>query len=147
MLREMGPNENRGRERNRERTTDLLARNEAGAEAAELRSCSGQRQEERHGRVRQRDKPVVEIERQGGPVLGFYGHGEDGDLGTGGAVQGVGQQGAADSLATEGLIHRQASHPKPHGTRVLSLTPLELIDRLAAQLVHHLAVAEVAPSS
>ena len=39
--------------------------------------------------------------------------------------------------------------PKPQrdGSTALTLTPLELIDRLAAQLVHNLATAETTPAS
>jgi hypothetical protein len=54
---------------------------------------------------------VVEVEPKGGLILGVHGHGEGGDLETGGEPQGVGQQGTAQSLAAKGLIHRQASHP------------------------------------
>ena len=64
---------------------------EASAETVDLRLSGRQRQEERDGRMRQGNERVVEVERRGGLVLGVHGHGEGGDLGTGGAHQGVGE--------------------------------------------------------
>jgi len=51
-----------------------------------------------------------------------------------------------DRIDDQRVVYR-LPHPKPDGTEVLSLTPLELIDRLAAQLVHKLATAETTPAS
>ena len=70
----------------------------------------GQRQKERHGLAGKGDQAVVPVKRSGGCVLGIDHQGIRGNFRAQGTRQGIGQQGAAQTLALERLVNGQAAH-------------------------------------